>query len=119
MHEKILSLAEAIVSPSDQERPLLDSLCSCAEAQIAGRLSDGVTPEDCADAFTCAAALSAAAGLLSCRGAGNIEQFTAGEVSMRFSAPSGGAASSLQQQADALMAPYWRDDSFAFLGVRG
>ena len=46
MHEKILSLAEAIVSPSDQERPLLDSLCSCAEAQIAWRLSDGVTPED-------------------------------------------------------------------------
>ena len=78
-----------------------------------------MTPEDCADAFTCAAALSAAAGLLSCRGAGNIEQFTAGEVSMRFSAPSGGAASSLQQQADALMAPYWRDDTFAFWGVRG
>ena len=119
MHETILSLAEAIVSPSDQERPLLESLCSCAEAQITGRLCEGTAPEDCADAFTCAAALSAAAGLLSCRGAGNIEQFTAGEVSMRFSAPSGGAAAALQKQADALMAPYWRDDAFAFLGVRG
>ncbi len=119
MHETILSLAEAIVSPSDQEQPLLESLCVCAEAQIAGRLARGVTPEGCAETFTCAAALLAAAGLLSCRGAGGTEQFTAGEVSLRFSGDTGGAAAALQRQAEAMMAPYWQDDAFAFRGVKG
>ena len=119
MHETILALAEAIASLSDRERPLLESLCACAEAQIAGRLSHGVAPGDCAEAFTCAAALYAAAGLFSCRGAGDVEQFTAGEVSLRLSAAGTGAAAALTRQADALMAPYWRDDAFAFLGVRG
>ena len=55
MQDTILSLATAITSPADQELPLLESLCACAEAQIAGRLSDGTAPEDCAEAFTCAA----------------------------------------------------------------
>ena len=119
MHDTILSLATAITSPADQELPLLESLCTCAEAQIAGRLSDGTAPEDCAEAFTCAAALYAAAGLLSCRGAGGVEQFTAGEVSLRLSAASGAAPAALIRQADALMSPYWQDDAFAFLGVIG
>ena len=120
MHETILSLAEAITSPSDQEQPLLESLCACAEAQIAGRLAQGMTPEGCADAFTCAAALLAAAGLLSCRGAGGVEQFSAGEVSLRLSGDAGGsAAEALQRQAETMMAPYWQDDAFAFRGVRG
>ena len=119
MHETILSLAEAIVSPSDREQPLLENLCVCAEAQIAGRLSSGVTPEDCAAAFTCAAALLAAAGLLSCRGADGVAQFSAGEVSLQLSADAGGAAGALQRQAEAMMAPYWQDDAFAFRGVKG
>ncbi len=112
MHETILSLAEAITSPSDQEQPLLESLCTCAEAQITQRLSSGVTPETCAAAFTCAAALLAAAGLFSCRSAG-------GDVSLRLSADAGGAAAALQHQAETMMAPYFQDDTFAFLGVRG
>ena len=119
MHETILSLAEAIVSPSDQERPLLERLCACAEVHIAGRLAQGVTAEACADAFTCAAALLAAAGLFSCRSAGGAEQFTAGDVSLRLSADAGGAAAALQHQAETMMAPYFQDDTFAFLGVRG
>lgn len=119
MHETILSLAEAITSPSDQEQPLLESLCTCAEAQITQRLSSGVTPETCAAAFTCAAALLAAAGLFSCRSAGGAEQFTAGGVSLRLSADAGGAAAALQHQAETMMAPYFQDDTFAFLGVRG
>lgn len=119
MHETILSLAEAITSPSNQEQPLLESLCACAEAQIIQRLSSGVTPETCADTFTCAAALLAAAGLFSCRSAGGAEQFTAGDVSLRLSADAGGAAAALQHQAKTMMAPYFQDDTFAFLGVRG
>ena len=119
MHETILSLAKAITSSSDQEQPLLESLCACAEAQITQRLSPGVTPEAYADAFTCAAAMLAAAGLFSCRSAGGAEQFTAGDVSLRLSTDADGAAAALQRQAEAMMAPYWQDDTFAFLGVKG
>lgn len=119
MHETILSLAEAIVSPSDQERPLLERLCACAEVHIAGRLTQGVTAEACADAFTCAAALLAAAWLLSCRGAGAVERFTAGEVSLTLGTGASSAAEALQRQAQAMMAPYWQDEAFAFREVRG
>lgn len=119
MHETILSLAEAIVSPSDQERPLLERLCACAEVHIAGRLAQGVTAEACVDAFTCAAALLAAAWLLSCRGAGEVERFTAGEVSLTLGTGASSAAEALQRQAQAMMAPYWQDEAFAFREVRG
>ena len=119
MHETILSLAEAIVSPSDQERPLLERLCACAEVHIAGRLAQGVTAEACADAFTCAATLLAAAWLFSCRGAGAVERFTAGEVSLTLGTAASGAAEALQRQAQAMMAPYWQDEAFAFREVRG
>ena len=121
MHDTILSLATAITSPADQELPLLESLCACAEAQIAGRLSDGTAPEDCAEAFTCAAALYAAAGLFSCRSSGGVEQFTAGEVSIRTAA-AGSRGAELRALAERLMAPY--SDSggggaFAFREVPG
>ena len=121
MHETILSLAEAIVSPSDQERPLLERLCACAEVHIAGRLPQGLTAEPCTDGSTCAAALLAAAWLLSCRGAGTgeVERFTAGEVSLTLATSANGAAEALQRQAQAMMAPYWQDEAFAFREVRG
>lgn len=64
MLEHIMSLASAIVQPSEAEKPLLAALCTAAQARLAGRLRAGLSPEDCADAFPCAAALLAAAGLL-------------------------------------------------------
>ena len=105
MHEKILTLAKAIVRPAEEEEALLDALC---------------TPEDCG-AFPCAAALLAAAGLLPCRDGGDVERFTAGEVSLQTGGNGGLCASAglLRRQAAAMMAPYWADDSFAFAGVRG
>ena len=37
--------------------PLLEALCAAAEAELAGGLREGLAPEDCSDAFRCAAAL--------------------------------------------------------------
>lgn len=118
MHEAIFELAKALTQPAQAELPLLEALCAAAGAELAGRLREGLTPEDCGDAFRCAAALLAAAGLLPGREAGEAEQFSAGEVSLR-TGDGGQAASALRRQAEALMAPYWQDDGFAFLGVRG
>ena len=118
MHEEILALAKALSQPAEAELPLLEALCAAAEAELAGGLREGLAPEDCSDAFRCAAALLATAALLPGREAGEALQFTAGEVSLRAG---GGCetAAALRRQAEALMAPYRPDGGFAFLGVRG
>lgn len=121
MLEQIVHLAEAIVQPSEAEKSLLTALCAAAEAELTRRLREGLSPEDCGDAFTCAAALLAAAGLLPCRSGGDVEQFSAGDVSLRTGG--GGqvceAAAAMRRQAASMMAGYWGDDAFAFLGVPG
>lgn len=120
MRETIMALAAAIASPSEAEQPLLEALCAAAETELTGRLREGTAPADCANAFLCAAALLAAAGLLPCRAADGVEQFTVGEVSIRSGAGDRCEAGALlRRQALALMAPYCSDDSFAFRGVRG
>lgn len=119
MREKILALARIICVPTEAEGPLLEALASAAEADLEGRLGPGRTAEDCGDAFPCAAALLAAAGLLACRGGGEAERFTVGEVSVATAGGSGGAAEILRRQAERMMAPYWRDDGFAFMEARG
>ena len=40
MHEKILTLAKAIVRPAEEEEALLDALCTAAEAELTGRLRE-------------------------------------------------------------------------------
>ena len=107
IHEKVFRLASVIAQ--------------AGEAQTAQRLREGCTAGDCGDAFCCAAAMLAAAGMLTCRGGGDVEQMQAGDVSLRLG-PGGGAceaAAVLRRQCALLMAPYWEDDGFAFAGVRG
>ena len=121
IHEKVFRLASVIAQAGEEEIPLLEALCTAAEAQTAQRLREGCTAGDCGDAFCCAAAMLAAAGMLTCRGGGDVEQMQAGDVSLRLG-PGGGAceaAAVLRRQSALLMAPYWEDDGFAFAGVRG
>ena len=72
MHEKTLKLAAAISQASAGEMPLLEALCAAAEADLSGRLREEWTPERCGDAFSCAAAMVTAAGMLTCRANGEI-----------------------------------------------
>lgn len=118
MYETIFKLASAIAQPAEGETQLLEALCTAAAAETARRLRPELTPEDCGGAFPCAAALLAAAGLLPCREDGGLEQLTAGEVTLRLG---GGceAGAALRRQAAAMMEPYWLDDDFAFMGVKG
>lgn len=120
IHEKVFRLASVIAQAGEEEIPLLEALCTAAEAQTAQRLREGCAVGDCGDAFCCAAAMLAAAGMLTCRSGGEVEQMQAGDVSLRLG--SGGAceaAAVLRRQSALLMAPYWEDDGFAFAGVRG
>ena len=60
MHEKIVALAAAIARPTAEETPLLEALCTAAEAEAVGRLREGIAAEDCGEALPCAGALLAA-----------------------------------------------------------
>ena len=63
LHQRVLELAEAMAQPEERERPLLEALCTAAEADAAGRLRDDLTPESCGFAYLCAAAMLAVSGL--------------------------------------------------------
>ena len=119
MVEQILGLAALIARPEEEEKPLLEAMCTAAAADLTRRLRDGMKPEDCGDAFPCAAALLAAGGLLACRSGGDAEQFSVGDVSVRTGGGSCEAAAAMRRQAAAMMAGFCGDDEFAFLGVRG
>ena len=89
------------------------------DAALALSARPGVTVADCREAFLCAAGYLAAAGLLAGRG-GAVEQFTAGEVSIRTGS-AGHRGEELRTLAGRLMAPYSQGgaDAFAFRGVPG
>ena len=114
MSEEIYALAAALAPPSAEEETLLRLLCQGAEKALA-RQAGG---EPCRETLLCAAAFLAAGGLLDSRsGAGNVERFTVGEVSVTMGGSAGGDR--LRRAAGALMAPYRAGESFLFWGVRG
>lgn len=122
MHGEILALARAVSGAGETETELLELLCTAAEQSWTERLRAEVTMGDCGAAFQCAAAFTAAAGLVSGRGGGeNVAAFTAGSISVRE--PSAGETAarskSLREQAERMMAPYVAAADFAFCGVRG
>ncbi|MEY8387175.1 hypothetical protein AALC17_07730 [Oscillospiraceae bacterium 38-13] len=116
MGERILELALA-VSGGGAERALLEPLCRAAETAWRNRLREGVTAEDCGEALPCAAAFTAAAGLMP----GGGGSFSAGDVSVTL--PGGGertkAADGLLRAAERLMEPYVRAEGLWVKGVEG
>lgn len=119
MSEEILALCRAMGAGQEE---LLLPLTLAVEKQLAGRLKEGVSPEDCGTAFPLAAAmlvmdrLSAATGG---GGAGEITSFTAGDLTVRKETGSGGESRSLSAQAEGLLAPWLKDAGFVFRGVEG
>ena len=111
LEEKILSLAAALgqVDRSEQLRTLVQA----ARAEWAGRLREGLTPQDCAPAFCAAAAWTALAGLESSH---HVARFSAGDLTVETGGDKG---QSLRQTAEEILRPYLRDSGFAFQGVRG
>ena len=120
MHDKIYEMAAETVSPTQSEQTLLDTLCTAAEAELTVHLRDDVTPASCGVIFVFSAALIAASELMLLRSVNSVEQFTAGEVSIRSGqGKAAELAASLRQQAKSLMAPYSNDGQFVFMGVQG
>ena len=96
---------------------LLLPLVQAVERQLAGRLREGVAPEDCGSAFPLAAAWMAL-GALQTAGGDDVERLTAGDVTIQRS-DSAQRRAALRLQAQQVMKPYLKDESFLFRGVAG
>ena len=116
--EEICAQAALLAGDLSESRgALLELLCREAEASLSARLKEGLTAEDCREAFVAAASLSALAGLGFQEPGLSIAQFQAGDLSVKHSTQGQSAAlESLAQRARRLMAPYLKDP-FQFAGV--
>jgi hypothetical protein len=95
-----------------EEKPELLEYCAAAEAELKSRLHEGVSPEDIGNIWNTACALAAI----------SMYRLTPGELRFRAGNLSIGErhpVPALRARAEALLAPYLKDDGFAFLGVRG
>ena len=101
----------------EKQCQLLQILCTAATSSLEARLRDGITPEDCKADFIAAASLYALATLDGISETLQVEEFQAGDLTIRQSSDRKAAASNcLRRQADMMILPYLKD-RFAFLGV--
>ena len=101
----------------DRQSQLLQVLCTAAASSLESRLRDGITPEDCKADFIAAASLYALASLNGVEDTAQVEEFKAGDLSVRQSSERRDAASNcLHRQADMMILPYLKD-RFSFVGV--
>ena len=112
--------AQALLLAGDLEERqsrLLQMLCAAAVSSLESRLRDGITAEDCKADFIAAASLYALASLNGVEETVQVEEFQAGDLTVRQSGSGRDAASNcLQRQAEMMILPYLKD-SFSFLGV--
>ena len=121
MTGEIIALCRAMGASQDQEELLLP-LVRAVRGQLAARLKEGVVPEDCGPAFPLAAAMTAMdqlSGMTGGGGSGEVTSFTAGDLTIRKEAGSGGLNKSLSAQAERLLVPWLGDTGFIFRGVEG
>ncbi len=115
-----MAMAQSLGTVSDGQQAALEALCRAAEAEMTGRLRDGVSPEDCGPAFVLGCAWLALSGLAGGQ-YGGVSSFTAGSVTIREEESGQGRerAAALRLQAETVLGPYLKDRGFLFQGVEG
>lgn len=118
LQEQVFAQAALLAGELDErKRELLRVLCEAAAASLAARLKEGLTPEGCGADFVTAASFCALAALEETREDVSVEEFKAGDLTVRKgSGDADGASRCLHQLAKLLMGPYLKD-SFSFVGV--
>lgn len=114
MQEEILQLVRALCSPTEEDA-VLEVLCRAACSHLDSMLAEGVTAENCRDAYLPAAAWLTMDMLRDSRGWEGITALTAGDMTVRRATGSG----ELECRALSVMAPWLKDRTFVFQGVRG
>ena len=98
-----------------ENQTILEAICRTAVVSLEKKLRNNLTAGDCWDDFVMAASMYAVAAMSEISDMGQLEQITAGDLTLRKSG--GGLASNcLRVQAEMLMAPYVKS-GVAFLGV--
>lgn len=117
MEEKITALSMELGGLDEADRETVGMFSRAAEGELRRRLREDIKPEDCEPAFLMAAAFLTLAWHLTGQGGEEVESFSAGDLTIR----AGGTerSRSLVEQAERMLAPYCRDDAFAFRGVKG
>ena len=114
--EQIFAQAALLAGPlTEQQTELLKILCQTASSSLANRLRDGLTEEDCKADFVAAASLYALAALNEAGRTGGLEEFRAGDLTVRRSGMDT-SSRCLQRQAELIIQPFLKD-SFTFMGV--
>ena len=118
LSEQVYAQALLLAGDLDERQSqLLQLLCAAATSSLESRLRDGITAEDCKADFIAAASLYALASLNGVEETVQVEEFQAGDLTVRQSKSGRDAASNcLQRQADMMILPYL-NDRFSFLGV--
>lgn len=119
MVQEIFDFAVTIGQVQKEESDTLRRLCQVAHDELTAKLREGVTAQDCRATFVIAAAWIALAGLCISREDEGITSWSAGDVSVQKSRDRGNLPEVYCAQAERLMAPYVKDNGFAFLGVKG
>lgn len=114
---EILAFAETLCG-SGADAALLSAMCSSAAAELAGRLKEGLTPEELGERFVAAAGVLALGMYCAVSDAGKLKSFKAGSLSVEYA---GGEASpeALRAAAERMLADCLADRGFAFRGVPG
>ena len=118
LSEQVYAQALLLAGQLDERQSqLLQLLCTAATSSLESRLRDGITAEDCKADFIAAASLYALASLNGVEETVQVEEFQAGDLTVRQSKEGRDAASNCpQRQADMMILPYLKD-RFSFLGV--
>ena len=123
--EEILAAAREFAgrTMTDGEENILSVLCGGELTAWRERLKEDATEEECHGVLVVACALGALAAMGTAweSGAGGVVSFSAGDLSVREAdgQTAEERADSLRWQAERLMAPYARDEGFAFWEVEG
>ena len=117
--EQVYAQAALLAGDLDERQTnLLKLLCGASVSSLTARLREGLTPEDCKADFIAAASLFALAQMNGVEGDAQVEEFKAGDLTVKQGSTHRDAASQcLQRQAELMIAPYLRD-GFSFRGVR-
>ena len=114
--EQIYAQALLLAGELEQRQmDLLKILCRGANNSLAGRLREGLTPQDCKADFIAAASLFALSALATANEESAVEMFQAGDLSIRRRSTDA-ASNCLRNQAELMIAPYLKD-RFSFMGV--
>ena len=116
LKDQVFAQAALLAGELDgQQTDLLQVLCAASAASLTARLREGITPEDCKADFIAAASLFALASLNEVGGMENVEEFKAGDLTVKRGGKDA-ASRCLHNQAELMIAPYLKD-RFSFQGV--